>query len=184
MKPLDYHVSYDWNEARWTMVENIYEQAFPHGRKSRAIIQRMFERSMCQIHTLSAGRDIVGMALTGHVQQYKALIIDYIAISMHSRGKGYGHLLLERIKQWAQSLEHCLGIVVEVESGTTDEIKRRIRFWNTNGFHLTHYVHQYIWVPEPYQAMVYHFDQKQPLPNDGESLFRIITHFHRRAFRH
>jgi GNAT superfamily N-acetyltransferase len=179
----EYRITDEWDEARWTAVECIYEQAFPEGgRKSRDIIQSMFEKRMCQLHTISQGPEIVGMALSGIDHQAGALIIDYIAVRREVRGTGYGRWLLDLIKQWAQTAAGCKGIIVEVESEPTEENKQRILFWETNGFHLTTYVHQYIWVPEPYQAMYLNFDERNRLPEDGEILFRSITRFHKKAY--
>jgi GNAT superfamily N-acetyltransferase len=180
---LEYRNTEEWDEARWNAVEPIYEQAFPSGRKSRDIIRRMFQKRMCRLHTIAQGSEIVGMALTGTDHQAGALIIDYIAVRKDARGSGYGSLLLGFIKQWAQTIEGCKGIIVEVEAQPTEANRQRIRFWETNGFHLTAYVHQYIWVPEPYRAMYLNFDEHNVLPEDGEVLFRSITRFHQEAYR-
>ncbi|MDQ6422703.1 GNAT family N-acetyltransferase [Paenibacillus sp. LHD-117] len=184
MTDLEYRIIDDWNEARWSAVERIYEQSFPlDGKKSRDIIRRMFEKRMCQLHTIAQGSDIVGMALTGIDQQAGALLIDYIAIHKDLRGSGYGRQLLDRIKEWTRTVANCKGIIVEVESEPTEENCRRIHFWQRNGFHLAAYVHQYIWVPEPYQAMYLNFEESNRLPDDGKLLFRSITKFHEKAYR-
>ncbi|QYR20242.1 GNAT family N-acetyltransferase [Paenibacillus sp. sptzw28] len=183
MDAFEYRVTDEWDEARWTAAECIYEQAFPlHGRKSGDIIRGMFEKRMCQLHTISQGSEIVGMALTGIDHRAEALIIDYIAVRKDVRGTGHGRHLLDLIKQWAQTVAECKGIIVEVESEPTVENRQRIHFWETNGFHLTAYVHQYIWVPEPYQAMYLNFDERNRLPEDGKILFRSITRFHQKAY--
>lgn len=184
MDAIEYRITDEWEEARWAAVESIYEQAFPlDGKKSRDIIRRMFEKRMCQLHTISQGSEFVGMALTGIDLQAEALIIDYIAIRKDVRGIGHGRHLLNLIKQWTQTVAGCKGIIVEVESEPTEENRQRIHFWETNGFHLTPYVHQYIWVPEPYQAMYLNFDENNRLPEDGKLLFRSITRFHEKAYR-
>ncbi|TVY11798.1 GNAT family N-acetyltransferase [Paenibacillus cremeus] len=184
MDTLQYHITDEWDEACWNAVEGIYEEAFPlDGKKSRDIIHRMFTKRMCQLHTIAQGSDIVGMALTGIDQGARALIIDYLAIRGEARGQGYGRLLLERIKDWARTAANCKGLIVEVEAEPTAENEQRIRFWEACGFQLTEYVHQYIWVPEPYQAMACSFDEADPLPQDGKQLFRSITRFHQKAYR-
>lgn len=181
---MDYRIADEWDEARWNEAERIYEEAFPlDGKKSRTIIRRMFERKMCLLHTIAQGPDMIGMALTGIDEQAGALLIDYLAVRQDARGRGYGGLLLDRIKQWAQTATDCKGIIVEVESEPTEENRRRIRFWESNGFRLTAYVHQYIWVPEPYRAMYFNFDESDRLPEDGKTLFHSITRFHEKAYR-
>ncbi|WP_282942609.1 GNAT family N-acetyltransferase [Paenibacillus sp. RC67] len=184
MDALEYSITDEWDDVSWTEAERIYEQAFPlEGKKSRDIIRRMFEKGMCQLHTLSQKSGMVGMALTGIDQQAGALLIDYLAVSEDFRGRGYGRMLLDHIKQWTQTNTGCKGILVEVESEPTEENKQRIHFWETNGFHLTVYVHHYIWVPEPYQAMYLNFEEANRLPEDGKMLFRSITRFHEKAYR-
>lgn len=184
MEALEYRITDEWNEAQWSAAEQIYEQAFPlEGKKSRDIVHRMFEKRMCQLHTIAQGSEIFGMALTGIDQKAGALLIDYIAVRKELRGKGYGRLLLDRIKNWARTVANCKGIIVEVESDPTEENSRRIHFWETNGFHLTAYVHQYIWVTEPYQAMYFNLEESNRLPDDGKLLFRSIIQFHEKAYR-
>ncbi|WP_127578891.1 GNAT family N-acetyltransferase [Paenibacillus koleovorans] len=186
MDDWNYRVTDEWEEALWDAAERIYEEAFPlDGKKSRAIIQRMFERRLCQLHMLwRRDGELVGMALTGIDRQAGAVLIDYIAVRKDARGEGAGRQLLNRIKLWARESCDCRGIIVEVECEPTEENRRRIHFWEKNGFVLTSYVHKYIWVPEPYQAMVFHFDDiKDRLPEDGKQLFRSITRFHEKAYR-
>jgi len=184
LETLEYCITDKWNEARWRAVEPIYEQAFPlDGKKSLDIVRRMFEKRMCQLHTIAQGSEIVGMALTGIDQEAEALIIDYIAVRQDLRGSGFGRLLLDRIKKWTHTVANCKGIIVEVESELTEENSQRIQFWKINGFHLTTYVHQYIWVPEPYQAMYLNFEESNQLPDDGKVLFSSITRFHEKAYR-
>ncbi|WP_134685076.1 GNAT family N-acetyltransferase [Brevibacillus migulae] len=184
MNDWKYDIIEEWDEALWGEVEKIYEEAFPlEGKKSRTIIQRMFEKHMCQLHTIAKGSEIIGMALTGIDKKAGALIIDYLAVRKEARGSGNGRRLLDHIKEWARFHTECKGIIVEVEADPTEENRKRIHFWEANGFHLTDYVHSYIWVPEPYQAMYFHFDELDPLPEEGKILFRSITRFHEKAYR-
>lgn len=74
-------------------------------------------------------------------------------------------------------------MIVEVEAAPSEANTRRVCFWEQCGFRTTDYVHRYIWVPEPYRAMYRSFDADDPLPDDGEALFRCITRFHRKAYR-
>jgi GNAT superfamily N-acetyltransferase len=180
---LDYDITDEWNEQVWFKAEYIYHQAFPaEGRKSRAIIRRMFGKRMCQLHLATLGSETVAMALTGINKEARVLILDYIAIKEDLRGNGYGRLFINHIKQWAETTAACLGIVVEVESEASPDNSRRIHFWEKCGFHLTEYVHHYIWVPEPYRAMYLNFNPESRLTENGEKLFRYITQFHKKAY--
>jgi GNAT superfamily N-acetyltransferase len=180
---MDYHTTAEWDEALWRKAESVYHEAFPeHGRKKLSIIKRMFERRMCELHTLSDDSDVLGMALTGVNEEAEALIIDYFAISAKVREQGVGRLFLDSIKRWAEQETRCIGIIIEVESESTPENIGRVRFWERCGFHATDYVHHYSWVPEPYRAMYFNFHEKPRLPDDGQMLFRSITDFHKRAY--
>jgi GNAT superfamily N-acetyltransferase len=180
---MDYHTTVEWNEEIWIKAEQIYYQAFPaEGRKTRAIVRRMFEKRMCQLHLATEGSVTIAMALTGINDEAHILILDYIAIRHDLRGKGYGELFINYIKKWADTTAACLGIVVEVEAEPTPENIRRIRFWEKCGFQLTEYIHHYIWVPEPYHAMYLNFNQENYLTADGEKLFHYITQFHKKAY--
>lgn len=183
MRTLEYLTTDIWQEELWREAEPIYHQAFPEkGRKSFAIIRSMFERGLCQLHLAREGDVTVAMAITGIDSHASALILDYIAVSKHERGRGLGKLFIDYIRSWAESAG-CRGIVIEVEAEATEENLRRIRFWEGCGFVLTEGIHQYIWVPEPYRAMVLHLTRKNRLSEDGETLFSYITNFHKRAYR-
>lgn len=173
-----------WDEAMWRDAWPVYDRAFPaEGRKSETIIRRMFERGMCRLHLLREEGAAVAMALTGFDEQGRVLLIDYLAVDLPIRGRGYGRRLLELIRDRTVAERSCRGILVEVEAAPTPENWRRIRFWERCGFRLTDYVHRYIWVPERYRAMALDLDPESPLPTDGRELFRFITRFHERAYR-
>ncbi|MDF2723128.1 MAG: family N-acetyltransferase [Paenibacillus sp.] len=185
MTPLQFQTTALWSEPMWRQAGPIYAEAFADkGGKSEALIRGMFARGLCQLHTASVGSNTAAMALTGFAGEQKAVIIDYIAVSEAERSRGTGRQLVDYIKRWAKEAG-CRGIVIEVEAEPTDENIGRIRFWQRCGFALTEAVHQYIWVPEPYRAMVFHLTETEEhrLPEDGEALFRCITRFHRKAYR-
>ncbi|MBD3919362.1 GNAT family N-acetyltransferase [Paenibacillus sp. PR3] len=183
MQEWSYHVTDQWDEERWNAAELIYEEAFPlDGKKTRTIVKGMFAKRMCQLHTLEQDGKMVGMAISGVDASASALILDYLAVRANDRGTGIGRLLLDRIKEWAREQQGCRGLIVEVAEATADN-EQRIRFWQSNGFELTDYVHHYIWVPEPYRAMAFSYDSSDKLPDDGKQLFKSITRFHEKAYR-
>src|SRR5258708_137148 len=101
---MEYKTTAEWDETIWLKAECIYQQAFPkEGRKSRAIIRRMLEKNMCQLHIIIEDNEVIAMALTAMDQQTFVLIIDYIAIKEDLRSKGYGKLLINYIKKWAET---------------------------------------------------------------------------------
>lgn len=181
---MEFNTTTEWNERHWKEAEPVYEQAFPAaGRKNPAIIRRMLERGIGQLHTAVLHKETIAMALTGHSAKGEVTIIDYLAVDEAYRNQGVGRRLIDYIRAWSGQQSVCRGIVIEVEAEPTEANLGRIRFWERNGFRLTDDVHQYIWVPEPYRAMILHLTEANRLPEDGKTLFRYITSFHERAYR-
>ena len=179
---MNYFSTDEWNEEIWQDAGQIYHHAFgEEGRKTDTIIRRMFKRQMSSLHRADLNNEVIAMAITGRSKEFNVLIIDYMAIKEEHRSKGYGKLFLKYICNWAEATGYK-GIVVEVEADSTPENSRRIRFWESSDFQLTEYVHHYIWVPEPYQAMFLNLDNTDRLPEKGEKLFRYITQFHKEAY--
>ncbi|WP_336773120.1 GNAT family N-acetyltransferase [Paenibacillus sp. MMO-58] len=169
----------------WPPARKLYEQSFPkEGRKPDAIINGMFRKMPCFLHTLSDEGRVEAMALSGLTGEGKILLIDYIAVSGQHRGEGIGSQLIEAITEWAQKVKQLDGLLIEVESEHTPTNERRIRFWERNGFTITDYEHPYIWVPEPYRAMYKQLSQENAWLGDGsgKKLFRYITAFHEKAY--
>ncbi|WP_145023311.1 N-acetyltransferase [Paenibacillus sp. Y412MC10] len=182
---MQHQVTEHWDEAMWQQAEPIYEEAFPeHGRKTKAIIMRMFERGLCALHVWSEGQAAAAMALTGTDAKENLLVIDYIAVRGSSRGSGVGLACLRDLREWAGSRGYR-GIVIEAEADPSEENAGRIVFWKKAGFTPTAYVHSYIWVPETYRAMYLSLDPEHPVESHdgGEELFQSILRFHEKAYR-
>lgn len=172
-----------WDEALWNLAEVVYEEAFPeHGRKKRSLIRSMLERGLIFLHAALDGEKAAAMAITGRLEPINALLIDYIAVREELRGQGRGREWLAYLRHWAEKERHLDGIVIEIEAEPSPENLKRLRFWENCGFRPTAYVHRYIWVPEPYRALILPLRPEIRLPEDGETLFRSITAFHKRAY--
>ncbi len=172
-----------WDETQWQQIAPLYRQAFPNGAKTKEIIKIMFDKRMCELHAgIMDNEEPAAMALTGRADNIHALIIDYFAVRRDLRNQGIGSEFLRLIQAWAKERQRLEGIIIEAEAAPTEENDRRRQFWMRNGFRQTEYVHRYIWVPETYQALYLPFGEGARLPEDGESLFRHITAFHRRAY--
>lgn len=176
-----------WDENSWLSAEPIYRGAFPkHGRKSRALIERMFQRNLCALHTwMTEDDEVVAMALTAYDAGARAMLIDYLAVSRNKRGQGIGLACVADLSEWAAAAHaECRGLIIEVEADESDTNAERISFWLRAGFRLTDYVHAYIWVPETYRAMYLPFNDGLLEPSDdGKTLFAAITRYHERAYR-
>lgn len=180
------HLTTDrWDGALWAEADVIYREAFPeHGRKSEAIVRRMFERGLCTLHVWRMEGEAAAMALTAFDDRSGLLVIDYIAVKQSRQGQGIGRSCVLQLRDWTVGAKPgCRGIVIEVEAEETEENAGRIRFWESAGFRLTEYVHVYVWVPETYRAMSLGFELSSPLTDDGKELFKAITRYHERAYR-
>lgn len=172
-----------WDKGLWAKASPIYQQAFgERGAKSPAIIEKMFAKELCQLHLALEGNEAVAMALTGLVGN-AALLIDYLAVRNDRCNQGIGLAMMDYITRWAVEHARVESMIIEVESPQTNEDLDRIRFWRKCGFRLTDYVHHYIWVPEPYQAMYRKLTRSSQVPEDGKKLFAYITEFHRASYR-
>lgn len=173
----------DWDEHLWKKANIVYQQAFGKtGAKPEKIIRNMFAKKLCFLHLVSKEDEVIGMAMTGIIKNVNALLIDYMAVREDLRGRGVGQCFLNYIKSWCKSKHNLQAIILEVESDGTHENKQRILFWQKNDFLLTTYIHHYIWVPEPYQAMYLKFVANGKLPTNGEELFQYIVQFHKESF--
>lgn len=173
----------DWDEKLWEQANIVYEEAFGQsGAKSEKIIRNMFAKGICFLHVVFVDDDVVGMAITGKLKNTRALLIDYLAVRSHCRRHGIGKRLLDYIKEWSKMEQMVEAVIIEVESDSTPENIARINFWQKSEFHLTEYIHHYIWVPEPYQAMYCKLEVDAKIPQDGEALFQLIVQFHKESF--
>lgn len=181
---LSFRSTEGWDDRLWEQAEPIYAEGFPaHSRKPEKIIRSMFQKGMCRLHLSYLDGKPAGMALSGPDDGRGIWLVDYLAVAGRLRGRGVGRRLLEDIRREAEAYPGCRGMLVEAEAEPTQENTDRIRFWEACGFQLTDYVHHYIWVPEPYRAMVLSFPGREPLGTDGRELFMTITRFHERAYR-
>jgi GNAT superfamily N-acetyltransferase len=182
---MEFMTTEQWNDSLWRLIEPVYQEAFPSGAKTESILHSMLDRRIAWLHAgLEDGR-VSAMAVTGIVVEgtNKVLIIDYMAVHSDLRGRGVGGKFLDKIREWAQRERGVQLIVIEVEAENTEENAYRMSFWEKCGFRPTAYVHNYIWVPEPYLAMALPLDDADSIPEDGKTLFRYITKFHEKAYR-
>ena len=146
----------------------------------------MLANGMGTLHAaVNEQQETVGMSLTGLSGDRKRqrLILDYMSIRSEYRQQGLGKELLRLLRDWAISKYHIEAIVIEVEAEDTEVNIERLSFWLSCGFVPTSYIHQYIWVPEPYRAMVLPLSPSYQIQGDGQGLFRDIISLHERAYR-
>lgn len=182
---IEFMTTNQWNDSLWRLIGPVYQEAFPRGAKTETILRSMLDRGIAWLHAVFEDGRTSAMAVTGIIVAgtNKVLIIDYMAVRRDMRGLGVGGQFLDKIREWAQQEQGVHAIVIEVEAEDTKANAYRMSFWEKNGFRPTAYVHKYIWVPEPYLAMVLPLNDTDTIPEDGKTLFRYITKFHEKAYR-
>jgi len=170
-------------ENVWAEALSLYHEAFPaQGRKPDAILKRMLDSGIGMLATYTESEEMKAMAVCGVLDKPKLLLIDYLTVRESERGRGTGGAFVASLADWSGN-QGLRGLLVEAEAEDTPENEARLRFWEKCGFVRTDYVHQYIWVPEPYRALIFCFEPGGSRPPEGQALFRHISEFHRRSFR-
>ncbi|WML44445.1 GNAT family N-acetyltransferase [Neobacillus sp. PS3-40] len=181
---MEYTTVNHWDEELWKRASFIYDQAFKEkGAKPEKVIRNMFNKDICFLHLGIENSQVIAMAITGKLKGTQALLIDYLAVHVESQNKGIGLNFMEYIKEWSRENEKFDSMIIEVESENDPENHNRILFWKNCGFTLTNYIHHYIWVPEPYQAMFVKLLPNALLPSSGEELFNYISNFHKASYQ-
>ncbi|WNQ13381.1 GNAT family N-acetyltransferase [Paenibacillus aurantius] len=172
-----------WDESLWNDVETIYHRSFEAGgRKKDSILRGVLREGLGYLHAGYREGTPAAMAFSGRTQDPTVLVVDYLAVREDLRGQGAGMEFARLLAGWAGKQGYSL-LVIEVEAEETPVNRSRIRFWERCGYRPTGYVHQYIWVPEPYRAMYLPLRPEADRPYEGEDLFRFINQFHRKAYR-
>lgn len=174
-----------WDETWWERLGPIYREAFPHGSKPEKVLRSMLNKGIACMHAGTLDGEAAAMAVAGFSGpvENRRLILDYMAIRRDLRGKGLGAGFFKQIRDWAASESQAQAIIIEAEADDTEENRSRLKFWERCGFIATSYLHQYIWVPEPYRALYLPLSAGFAVTDDGQSLFRDITSFHHKSFR-
>lgn len=172
-----------WDEQIWTKAGNIYHQAFEaKGPKPEKVLRNMFQKGIGFLHIGWENEEVVTVAISGRIKGNSFAIIDYLAVCPKDRNKGIGRQMVNYIIKYFTSLA-LDRIIIEVEAENSSENQNRITFWEKCGFTLTDYIHPYIWVPEPYQAMYLNLHPKAAIPSSGKELFSYIGKIHKKSFQ-
>jgi len=181
---MEFNTYSHWDELLWEEVSPIYYQAFAEkGAKPKKVIYNMFKKQLCFLHIGMIEGHAAAMAITGRLHKSRALLIDYLVVHPKWRNRGLGVNFFDYIQEWALTSGDYEGLVIEVEAEESQADQQRITFWEKCGFILTDYIHQYIWVPEPYRAMYKKLKPDTELPEDGKELFMFIGQFHKSSYQ-
>lgn len=118
-------------EKDFELFWEIYEDSFPEDEKRDKNGQlKIMNKEEYNIEFYRE-ESIIGFITYWHIGDYT--YIDHLAIKNEHRGKGYGTKLLDMIKRKGNKF------ILEVEPPINKTNKKRIRFYEKNGFYLNEY---------------------------------------------
>lgn len=123
-------------------VVKVYEERlvidFPlEEQKPLSVITSLMKRGLYLCYGLFDKDDMVAYGFFACMGGYRDILIDYLAVSANTRGKGYGSQFLALMKEELKDFD---SIIFEVESGksakTCEEVEicqKRLKFYRRNG---------------------------------------------------
>ena len=103
----------------------------PSELKSLTAILNLCERNEYDALEARENGSFIAYALVYRPQSGRILLLDYLAVEPEIRCRGYGHQLLEALKEYYADMADCLMIECERPKASPDimEARRRIRFY-------------------------------------------------------
>lgn len=115
-------------------VDALYENAFPrHEKREPEAKTRALNASNYTLQAWFDGEQFIGMIGAWSFAQYT--YIEHLAVNGQLRAQGYGNRMLKQFLQM-----HPLTIL-EIDPLTTDIARKRLRFYQSLGFHENAFVH-------------------------------------------
>lgn len=117
-------------------VEELLEEAFPvEERRDMAEMWQLLGTSSMELLTLEEGTQVQGLLMLWHLEGL--VFLENFAVSPSLRGQGMGAKMLEYVwDRWNKPM------LLEVEPPEGQMQRRRIGFYERNGFYLNHYPYQ------------------------------------------
>lgn len=121
------------SETDWSLLENLYTEAFPDNeRKPFAMIREKYREKRTDVWVIEEEEEVSGLAITMNSEDL--VLLDYFAISPEKRGQGLGSASLRALFE----RYHGKRFFLEVESLTVpadnmEERRRRKQFYLSNG---------------------------------------------------
>lgn len=140
--------------GRWLKIYKLYLSAFPAAeRKPFSVIIKMYRKGKMDIWCLEQNGTFSGLAIT--INSDDLILIDYLAVCKHRRGKGIGTLALQALRrQYARK-----NLFLEIES-VFEPCKNQQQRQSRKQFYLRCGM-------TPMQVMVYLFGVKMELLGFG-----------------
>lgn len=125
------------HHEHYPFMEELMQAAFPLQERRDSVLQREYADNRASFHNnvLLEGNTPIGLLTYWDFGSF--LYVEHFAISNALRNRGYGQQALERLKEVWQGM-----IVLEVEEPTDEITRRRIGFYQRQGFTLKAYPYQ------------------------------------------
>lgn len=157
---------YTTNE-NYSFIENLLKESFPLQERRDSLLQRYYTDNKSHFHCniIKDGEIPIGLITYWDFKDF--IYIEHFAISPQYRNHGYGTKTLEALKYHTST-----PLVLEAEEPINEQSKRRIEFYQRNGFKLE----KHFYLQPPYREG----DKWFPLKlmtfgiEDIESLFLFI----------
>ena len=118
----------------------IYETSFPPSERCDVSeFAAAIASGTYSLFSAVDGNDLLGFAMTLHLNRSNVHLLSYLAVAQHARSRGIGEKLVRGTAQLLQDNAHATALILEVESpdeGTSDERhlrERRIEFYRRLG---------------------------------------------------
>ena len=116
--------------AESEVIRNLYLTAFPpNERREFDELKKQIDNDECNVNLIFVDEKIAGFIIFWNFNDF--VFLEHFAIEPELRGHGTGEKTLAKIKALYQKT-----IILETEPPADEMIRRRIRFYERNGFHL------------------------------------------------
>lgn len=117
------------SHEHYTFVEALMQAAFPLQERRDADLQREYADHKQQFHTyiILEKETPIGFVTLWELTDFH--YIEHFAIHERYRNKGYGQMVISQLKEEVEGM-----IILEAEQPTDDITRRRIRFYQRQGF--------------------------------------------------
>ena len=121
------------NVARFDEVYDIMEKSFPFDEvRPREGQRKLLSNPVYRVYTFSEDDKILALAATWHFDDF--LFLEHLATSPEARGRGIGSQMLSYLAENGTKT-----VCLEVEPPESEITRRRIAFYERNGFCLNRY---------------------------------------------
>lgn len=114
----------------FSIIYQLMQDSFPYDEiRSFQEQEKLLSHTNYKILTLSKNNEIFGFVAIWEFENF--VFVEHFAISTNQRNKGLGHTILKELRNYTTKK-----IILEVEHPNNDISKRRIDFYQRNGFKL------------------------------------------------